>query len=221
MITQILGEAVVIVVTAALAEKASEKWKKPLWIVFVILVFSVAGLQIHSERVEARKAEQQESSAKQQERELNGMLDSVGGQLQTSLLKQAEIDGQLKAMQLIMGNLAQAGYPGMKEIASALTTLSRSNAQQNPGVKTSTKELCDRAIALAVKLREFQSNFDAERRAIDMARMTSPPVKTQSERMAIIEQQEVTDSQAYEQHTLQFRNQYIGDAIHPRIIKGT
>jgi len=182
VIAQILGEALVIVVTAFMAEKASEKWKKPLWIFYVLLVFSLAGLQMHSWRADVREAEQREQKLKQK-------FDSVSAQLSESLLSQANMNGQLKSMQLIMGNLAQAGYPGMKEIASALTSLSQSNAQHNADLKASNKELCDRARAFAVKIREFESKYQTDTYSIGTER-ANPDLagKTTEQRKAIMQQ---------------------------------
>jgi hypothetical protein len=49
--------ALVILVTALLAERATEKWKKWAWALFVVLVMAQAGIQIYQKRAEHLKVD--------------------------------------------------------------------------------------------------------------------------------------------------------------------
>ncbi|SPF47417.1 exported hypothetical protein [Candidatus Sulfotelmatobacter kueseliae] len=95
----ILG-AIVIVVTALLAEEAPPKWRRWLWGLFVLLVIAQAVIQISGRREQDRLIQ----SGQETERELKSKLD-------TSLLNEQYTKGQLDTMNRILGSIASNSDP--------------------------------------------------------------------------------------------------------------
>lgn len=61
----ILG-AVLMLLTALLAEKASPKWKRYLWGLFVLIVIAQAVLQVYTRKRESRESKEAQEYARQQ-----------------------------------------------------------------------------------------------------------------------------------------------------------
>jgi hypothetical protein len=132
----------------------------------------------------------------------------VSNKLSQSVIEQARMSGELTAIKEIMGRFATTGMPGFKEFASAIESLSQSNARRAADLTVSNKQLCDRASDLAKRIRDFQNKFEAVRRE---ALYTPLPVKAE-ERRAVWDKQIQEDRRQYEEHDVQFRNEFFGDA---------
>lgn len=215
MILETVIAATLTIVVAFMAEKVAEKWKKPLWPLFAALVILGAVVQIYSRNAERKEADQREAK-------LNEKLDSVSGQLRTSLLAQGDMNGQLKSMQLIIGNLGKAGYPGMKEIAGALTILSHSNARRHEDIKSSNKQICDKALAFAGELIQSERRYSADLHALMSFSESYPDLtgKTPEQQRDIIQettrQHVVIVSQFIEGHYSQLQSRFMGEAKYLR-----
>jgi hypothetical protein len=204
--------AVVILLAAFLTEKASEKWKTPAWIILVVLVFAQAALQVYTRNEEKKASSERESK-------LTQSLDSLNGQLQSSRIQQAQTNGQLQSVQLIMGNLGKSGVPGMKEFAAAIGGLTRSNSIKNEYEQDTDAELCKRANAEATKIRVFQKSFEDDRRDVD-ALAFGVRGKTTEESREIFAKQRVEDDHRRNAHELDFINSYMPEAkfLHDKIM---
>jgi hypothetical protein len=61
----ILG-AVLMLLTALLAEKASPKWKRYLWGLFILIVIAQAALQVYTRKMESRESKESQEYTRQQ-----------------------------------------------------------------------------------------------------------------------------------------------------------
>lgn len=115
--TEIIVGSIVIIVTALLADKASEKWRKGLWVLFVVLVIGQAYVQIKARLADRKDAEKNEAALRSKLDDLQSQLDDSQSDLDTSLLNEGEMKGKLKLIGDIMG---KAHCPGLSDIASAV-----------------------------------------------------------------------------------------------------
>ena len=114
----VLG-AIVILVTALLAEEAPPKWRKWLWGMFVLLVIVQAVIQIHGRREQDRLLQSGETT----QRELKDKLDA-------SLLNEQYTKGQMDTMNRILGTIANNSDPKqtavlLQGLASTKSTLKK------------------------------------------------------------------------------------------------
>ena len=101
------------------------------------------------------------NGARDQEK-LQSKIDSVNAQLTESRIEQARIGGHLEGVQTIMENLSKSGWPGMKEFAAAITKLAEN---QNAAKQLTKKQLCDKSLDVANRLRALHAKQSAESRA--------------------------------------------------------
>jgi len=99
-VAEIVLGAIVILVTALLAEEAPPRWRKWLWGMFVLLVIAQAAIQINGRREQDRLLQ----SGQDAQRELKNKLD-------TSLLNEQYTRGQMDTMNRILGTIANNSDP--------------------------------------------------------------------------------------------------------------
>ena len=95
----ILG-AIVILITALLAEEAPPKWRKWLWSLFVLLVIAQTAIQVSGRREQDRILQSDQDT----QHELKSKLD-------TSLLNEQYTKGQMDTMNRILGTIANNSDP--------------------------------------------------------------------------------------------------------------
>jgi hypothetical protein len=109
-------------------------------------------------------------------------MDSVNKHLTESTVEQARMSGHLEGVQTIMVNLSKSGWPGMKEFATAIIKLAET---QSATKQLTDKQLCDKALQIAKRLRALHVKQSAEDNATlsktieDMRVAKTPEEQTQ------------------------------------------
>jgi hypothetical protein len=167
-VVEIILGAILIIITAVLAEEAPPKWRKLVWGLFVALVIAQAVIQIRGR--ETAKAEQQ--AAELQAQKLQAKVQEANDKLDASRIEQARMAGHLEGIQTIMDNFSKSGVPGMKEFAQAVSAMAKQSP--NPPLKPSLDVLCQnltdcpspelskRANELAAELESLVTDYQTE-----------------------------------------------------------
>jgi len=153
---EIVAGAIVIIVTAYLADKASERWRKWVWVLFVVLVLGQAGLQIHS-RITSDRDHGKEVST------LQGSVSELGKQLQQSELARTADTAYLRAK---LEDYAQFG-PALIQLARTGEEYQR---KQFENKIASNKELHELALSVAAKARELGQRYDQRENELSQER---------------------------------------------------
>ena len=204
MLELILGSGLIIV-TAILADKAAEKWKKMWWAVFVTLVVALTWAQINARRAEAKKAGEQETA-----------IADTKGKLDKSLLSEEHMKGQLDVIGVMVHDIGKnKSDPAMSQLANALGVIARTNQQQLTDATLSKKELCRKAFDLAKRIRDIQAPYVTERDAISMARFNQPTPKTQEESNQRFQEEIQKEMTLHTAHSIAFQP-YMSEARYLR-----
>ncbi len=140
---------------------------------------------------------------------LQGKIDSVNYQLTESRVEQARMSGHLEGVQTIMENLSKSGWPGMKEFAAAITKLAET---QNAAKQLTDKQLCDKALDVAKRLRALNVKQSAENDAAFSKTVEDMRVaKTPEERQQIWRQGTRAQMDAWHEAEL---GQMLGDILY-------
>jgi hypothetical protein len=138
--------AVVIIMTAVLADKVSEKWKKWCWALFVCLVLAQAGLQIKSQKEYDAKADRQDTDIQNLSAELR--KSETGRQIDNAILKTKLED---------YAQLAQLG-PALMKLAQTSADFQR---KQYESKVISDRELYRLTMDSVKKIRDFSAKYDS------------------------------------------------------------
>ncbi len=150
MTIDIVG-ALLIIVTAILADKVSQRWKKWCWALFVVLVLAQAGLQIKSKRAGEAKAREQESEIRSQHTDIQNLM----GELRKSETQRQVDNAILRTKLEDYSQLAQLG-PALMKLAQTSAEFQR---KQYETKVTSDKELYDLAMKSVDQIREFSKKY--------------------------------------------------------------
>jgi hypothetical protein len=159
--TEFILGAIVILLTALLAEKAPPKWRKLLWGLFVLVVIAQTVVTIAERRTQRRESEHRSEVDRQRIEILQQGVTETKAKLDMSVIEQARMSAHLEAIQVIMEKSSQ---PGMKQLADALKQIAQPKAASQDSLK-------DRALAFANKLLEFV----AERKRMTFGQQTQAP----------------------------------------------
>jgi len=202
---EIVVGALLIILTALLAEEASAKWKKWLWGLFIALVLAQAGIQIRARIIESRKAD---ASDKAQA--------ALKSELDQSLLTQQYTKGQLDSISLMVGRLGQPS-PQSSELSAAIKQMAQASAQNVSDLKASNADLCKRAHEEAEQIRVFQEQYDASERSMwEQNVRRQIQAKTDQERNQLFTEETTTEMNARQGHEAEFRNKYMSEAKYLR-----
>ena len=169
----LIGTAMIFMTETSKWLEAKKGMRMTIAIVFVVL--GIAG--IIAGRIDRKRTEKEQGLAEERQREretvLNRKLDLANGQLQTTLITQADMNGQLKAMQLVMSDFGKAGFPGTKDLSKALSDLAQTNAlniqvsqeliaqlRKPPLPKKELGDLKTRALRLSQEILQFMADYD-------------------------------------------------------------
>jgi hypothetical protein len=147
-VLEIVLGAILIVLTAALSERAKPRKKKWRWALFVLLAIAQAAFQI------AGRSNERKASEK-----LQGDVSDTKAKLDVSLLEQARMGGHLEGIRSLTENLSRTGLRGMKEFAAAVTKLAENQRAANG---MTNKQLCEKSIELAERLRALNATQRSE-----------------------------------------------------------
>jgi hypothetical protein len=190
----------------------TENRKLHLWAFIVLGVFGfllilATGVQTY----------QNQKAGEKKQDTLSGDLQDARSKLDRSLLAQAEMNGQLKSIELVMGKFGTSGWPGMKELASALSLARSQNAQVLQSQKESNKDLCHYAVTEAQKIRELQSQYERTEHSIrDKYFDQLSHTVNQDEKNKIYAQEQQETIQLFFGHELRFKNEFVGTAKYLR-----
>lgn len=209
---EIIG-ALLIIVIAVLADKASERWRKPLWILFGILVLGQAVLLIYTRKTE-------EHEARNREQVLNGKLDTTQNKLDraqetltATQLSQERMRGQLDALQMIAGKMGQNNSNDMRQLVAAIGKVADTG---KIGALTN-QQLCDRAHDLAKRLREFAHKYyDTDMSAVMAQQAEMRAAKTDDDKNAVWNKYRQADINRYQQADFEFKSNYVSEAVYLR-----
>jgi hypothetical protein len=138
------------------------------------------------------------------------------GKLDQSLLAQQYTKGQLDSLSLMVGKLGQPNPQGT-EIATAIKQMAQATAQNAADLKASNTELCNRAHALAEKIRVFQGIYDKQTREADVIQNQRQRLaKTDEERHNLLMSYFQAKSLAEQQHDTEFRSKYMPEGKYLR-----
>jgi hypothetical protein len=200
----VLG-AIVIIITALLAEKVPPKWRKLLWTLFIVFVAVQAVIQIRARIDERRKSETSENT----QRQLKSELDQ-------SLLNQQYTKGQLDSLSLTVGRLGQPTAQG-DALAAAIKQMAQATAQNANDLRASNEDLCKRAHAKAEEIRVFQEKYDdAELESQLQDFQAAARATTDDQRRGILSAQDQKRTNARLAHESEFRSKYMPQAKYLR-----
>jgi hypothetical protein len=149
------------------------------------------------------------------ERTQDGMrvdLKDAKDKMDRSLIAQADMNGQLKGLQLALGNML-----GMKEVAAAIGQMVQANAQNASDLKASSSEMCERAHSWAGKVRIFQYQYDTSERAIEeKSWQLERAAKTDEERHRVTDEENHQTISSYQAHAQAFGANYVPEAKYLR-----
>ena len=187
-----------------------------LAIAFVIL--GIAGIIAGS--VERRRSEKEQVLAEERQRDLRQKVDSTQKTLEktqemlnTSLLSQEHMRGQLDALGMMAGKIGQSSSEDMKQLVSAISKMAETS---HVGTLTN-KQLCDRAFELAKRLRAFGTKAfttDVDRLLSQQREFLS--AKTQDEKNVIWQKRMQEETQRWMNNDMEFRTGYVAEAIYLR-----
>jgi hypothetical protein len=125
------------------------------------------------------------------------------------------LQGQLQSMQQVLGHVLSNSDP--KQSAAMWKSIFSSAALQRPAIeRMSNKELQSKVISYANDLRKFIADFEVKERGhIDqqMAAMRAVPTEDRSKQTQIWNEQNQITANMYSQLTLDFKENYLGNAI--------
>lgn len=201
LVTEIIIGAILIILTAALAEKVQPNLRKWLWTLFLIFVIGQATLQIMRVRQERSNSELSEQAQQELKRELD-----------QSLLNQQYTKGQLDSLSLTVGHLGQPSAQS-EALADGIRQMAHASAQKAADLTASNRDLCARARELGNKIRHFEEEFQEMRKLeAEQYRQQMVNAKTEAERIELFRQQGQQEIQEEQAHEAAFRSNYISEA---------
>jgi hypothetical protein len=167
-----------------------------------------------------RDAERQQQEAQRQQQELKGKIDATQLKLDkaqelltASLLSQEHMKGQLDTLSMVAGKIGQNSSQDMKQLVAAISKVANAG---HIGSLTN-KQLCDRAKDWAKRARVFENESRQEDEAQHHRTIVAwANAKTDDEKKKISEQNALSTGQAFMQRELEFRNNYLAEAIYLR-----
>lgn len=211
MIEIILG-AILIIITAVLAEKAPPKWRKLVWGSFVVLVIAQAVIQIKG----YEKANTEKQAAELQVQKLQAKVQEANDKLDASRTEQARMAGHLEGIQTIMDNFSKSGVPGMKEFAQAVSAMVKQSPNRPAIQEMSPKQLRGKVIEFAQDMRKYAGEFIKNNAAFFQTReqiiKKDPSMSEEQKKVALTE----GTNSFYQGHLtafeIEFRQAYAGSA---------
>lgn len=192
--------ALLIIVTAILADKASEKWKKWCWTLFVVLVLAQAGLQIHGKREDEKKAVSQHDD-----------IQNLMGELHKSET-QRQVDNAILRTKL-------EDYAGLAQLGPALMKLAETSAnfqkKQYEAKVVSDHDLYDLSMKTVKKLRDFSDKYEQLGRQQFMS-FPTPGSMSDAERQKKWADDTNKTIQLYYAKQSEFQSAILPDAIYVR-----
>jgi hypothetical protein len=205
--------ALLIIVTAVLADKASEKQRKLLWTAFILLVLGQAALLIYTRKTGERESQNREQALNGKIDSTQKTLDKAQETLNNSLLAQERMTGRLEGIAMLVGKIGDTSSVGMKQLVGAINKMADTGR-----VGTLTKkQLCERALELSKKMRDFgEKNYSTDINTIIAQQQEMRAAKTREEQQAVWDRQRQADMQQYMDSELEFRTNYVAEAIYLR-----
>jgi hypothetical protein len=183
-----------------LAAKAlTSETEKRMWIFGFILIFLLCvGLSFVQQVRDTTAKESARAQSQQRDLQSSGEIKYM--------------QGELDSINRVLGTLSSNSNPN--QVAAVLKSLMPEET------KLSRKQLCNRATALAQKIRLFQSEFESQEMDASMRESQEFAGKTREELRARGQQIALERERRNDNHTFEFRNQYMSDAkyIHDQIM---
>jgi len=157
-------------------------------------------------------SEEQRSTAKMQD-QMRSDLKDAKDKMDASLLNQQYTKGHLDSLVLLVSKSGQ----GNPDIASAIKELARENSQKIADMNASNVDLCGRTNVLAIKIRQFQNEFENQQGQDEVASwQKEKTATTDAERRNLFAQNAQRVMLAEQKHESDFREVYFVDAKYLR-----
>jgi hypothetical protein len=150
--------ALLIIMSAILADKASDKWKKWAWGLFVLLVLAQTGLQVKARKEDAAKGQRQETEIGKQHTDIQNLI----GDLHKSET-QRQVDNAILRTKL-------EDYAGWAQLGPALMKLAETSAEfqkkQYEAKVISDHDLYDLTMKAVKNIRDFSQKYSEQERQL-------------------------------------------------------
>jgi hypothetical protein len=194
---EIVGGVLIVLSSLVSEQMPTKKLRIWAWIAFSVLAFAYSYVGILLSKQDRVEQDKRDASIQELQRKLD-----------QSVLEQTRTTGELTAMKEIMGHLGQVGLPGFKEFGDAISGLTRNNERRAADATATNKQLCDKALDLTTKIRDFENKFETglQSRVINAKPLPTNPEERQAE-WTRRRQEEFQQSQ---EHSAQFLDQFLG-----------
>jgi len=179
-----------------------------LGLLAVVLIWVQAA---RSERAATQSEERQRELAKDVKSATDDLSDTRK-MLLDSRLDQAHMRGQLDALQLMASKIGDNSSTNMREIVGAINKMSE-GGRVHP---LTNKQLCDRAMAWAKRVREFATQkLGATVTLVEWQQQSKEirEAKSEEEKQAIWNRHTQEQVQRYQQFDLEFKQKFLGEAL--------
>ncbi len=219
------GILLTLIGTAMIFLSETSKWleerkKTRLGLAMVFVVLGITG--IVAGRIERKRTEKEEILADERQRQLaadvaaaNQALAEDRQMLLESKLAQEHMKGQLEGIGLIAGKIGQGTDEHMKQLVGAINKMADTGTVH----ALTNKQLCDRAMSWAKRVRESEAKFNSSSSSFTEWQQQVKEMneaKTQEEKQVVWNRYTLASIQRYQQHDLEFKGQFLGEGIYLR-----
>jgi len=144
----------------------------------------------------------------------NKANEQIRRELDQTRLSQQHTKGQLDSIALMLGRIGEVEQnPSLAKLAAAISDMAKANLRNSLDIKSTNSEIAFRALNLAKEIRRFESDYQEHAEAMRAQQQELVAAATTiDKRHDPAQEQFVQQEKSWQDHDLDFRDKYFGDA---------